>query len=190
MHSAGGPLVNKLCLISSALSFLPPSSLALLILLPLSASLSWACTLLLTGKLESVSADFNTETFLKLYEMNLKEQNHIKSKALSWRPELFPGLPHQHAQSHFTSLNQPLHLLTGWLDQIAVASLKNSMVLVLEEFQALMESEETGRQEACFGLIKSSPRDDYAFPAHPHPLICKSAFRCMVTNTEKKKFPR
>lgn len=31
---------------------------------------------------------------------------------------------------------------------MAVASLKNSMVLVLEEFQALMESEETGRQEA------------------------------------------
>lgn len=62
---------------------------------------------------------------------------------------------HPHVQSHFPSLNQPLHLLTEWLDQMALFGLKSSMVLFLEEFQAVMEREDTGRQEACFGLIES-----------------------------------
>lgn len=65
--------------------------LHLLSLPPVPIFLPWAHILLLTGKQESISADFNTETSSKAYEMNLKE---VKDLELEVRgPELFSGLP-------------------------------------------------------------------------------------------------
>lgn len=78
-------MADKLCSVSSALPFLPSFT-------------SWAPTshtLVLKGKLESLSADFNTETSLKPYEMNLEEPSAIEGKTELevGVPELFSGLP-------------------------------------------------------------------------------------------------
>ena len=84
----------------------------------------------------------------------------MKVKTLSWRYEHlncfldFP--PVNTLKSHFTSLNQPLHLLTEKLDQKALSGLKKFQGFILEELEVLVEREETGMQEVCFVRIKSS----------------------------------
>ena len=104
----------------------------------------------------------------------------MKVKTLSWRYEHlncfldFP--PINTLKSHFTSLNQPLQLLTEKLDQKALSGLKKFQGFILEELEVLVEREETGMQEVCFVRIKSSPKDDYAFPA-PFP-ISKYLWMC------------
>lgn len=91
--------------------------------------------------------------------------------------ELFSGLPPINTlRSHITSLNQPLHLLTEKLGQKAFSGLKKFQGFILEELEVLVEREETGMQEVGFVCLKSSPKDDYAFPA-PFP-ISKCLWMC------------
>lgn len=97
----------------------------------------------------------------------------MKVKTLSWRYEhlncFLDCPPINTLKSHFTSLNQPLHLLTEKLDQKALSGLKKYQGFIFDELEVLVEREETGMQEVCFVLIKSSPKADYGFPA-PFPI--------------------
>lgn len=150
--------------------------LHLLSLPPLSIFLPWARTSLLTGKMESISADFDVKASSKPYEINLEEQKDIKGRTLSWRSGHLSCFP-----DHWQVLS--LHLFESTLSINWVVGLDGSCWLkILHYFIFGMISGPGGdkrnwRQEVWFGLIKLNQVDD--FPA-PILFFDKAAFKCMA----------